>query len=440
MFPKNHSVRLLAFALVFLSLFTANTKICAEQKEPNDQKSLLDMSIEDLMDVQVVTASRKPQSINASPADISVITEKEILDSGAQTLAKLLKRLPGVYVPTQGHGEESIYIRGIGERYNDKTLLMIDGYPFRDVYYYTFPLNGTIPLANIKRIEVVKGPGSSLYGSNAFAGVINIITKDPQDIKETEVLSGIGSRGTKQHHVLWATHGEDGGVSILARYLDADLDHVSNDEDGVRSGQNRFLRNEAMHLKGNYRDMDFQVGYYRTELPDFMESISDKEEETQEYTFFRLGYTKDLTDRLDMRARAYFNQFQTEGAKLSFNGGTLDKRKETSRKSDIGGLDVQWRYRLSPRNELLFGASYEHERLDHSWSREFDPPTAAPTLTGWASSSQQSVPTVTKGNNIGIYAEDEIKLIPDHLNLTIGARFDDYEHTGSRVSPRLGVV
>lgn len=437
---KKSLIRTLVLMVIGLIVFGPAPHSFAQQQDANEPEDFFEMSIEDLMNIEVVTPSRKPQAIDTAPSNITVITEKEIRDSGAQTLADLLERLPGVYIPTQGHGEESIYIRGVGERYNDKTLLMFDGYPFRDLYYYTYPLNATIPLANIKRIEVVRGPESSMYGTNALAGVINIITKDPQDIKSTELMTGIGSRGTEHHHVLWGTHSEDGGLSILARYLDADLGRIDTDEDGMPSGKTRFVKNDAVHLKANYRNIDFQAGYYRTELSDFMEAITDIDEETQQHAFFRLGYTRDFSDRLNMRARAYSNLFWSDGEKLSYDGGVLDKRKETSRQSDIFGLDVQWRYRVSQRNDFLFGVTHEREHLHHSWSREFDPPGSAPAFTGWASSDQQPTPTEVRTYNSAIYAEDEIRLIPEVLSLTVGARFDDYKQIGSRLSPRFGVV
>lgn len=436
---KNSLIRLLAILQIFLLVISFNAQLSAQQ-EPNKQQDFFEMSLEDLMNVEVVTASRKSQDIDTAPANITVITEEEIRNSGAQTLAELLERLPGVYIPTQGHGDESIYIRGVGERYNDKTLLMFDGYPFRDVYYYSYPLNATIPLANIKQIEVVRGPGSSLYGTNAFAGVVNIITKNPEDINDTEVLAGIGSRGSEQYHVLWGAHNEDGGLSVLARYLDADLGRIDMDEKGEPSGKTRFFGGKAVHLNTNYRDIDFQAGYYRTEMPDVMESIDTKDVRTQQDAFFRLGYTRDISDRLNMRARAYSNLSWADEEVLEFDDGVLDKRKEDSRQSDIIGVDVQWQYRVSQNNDFLFGLTHEREHLHHSWSREYDPPGSAPVITGWVSSDQQPFPTEVRTYNSALYAEDEIRLIPEVLSLTAGARLDDYKQTGSRLSPRAGVV
>lgn len=412
----------------------------AHPQEPNDMEELLDMSLEELLEVTVVTPSRKLQSIDKAPANITVITEKEIKDSGAQTLSDLLGRLPGVYIPTQGHGEDSMYIRSVGERYNDKTLLLFDGYPLRDLYYSTYSLNETVPLANIDHIEVIRGPGSSLYGTNAFAGVINIITKAPKDIGGTEVLAGLGIRGSHHEHVLWGNQDEKGGLSILARYLDSDMYSLRFDESGDPSGKTRYIRNSAVHFKGHRGNIDFQAGFYRTKLPDFMEAITDVENETQDTAFFRLGYTKDITERLNMRTRTYANLHWLDGRDLAYDGGALDKIKESSRESQIYGLDTQWRYQLAQNNDLLFGATYEYENLDHSWSREFDPPGSAPAFTGWVSAEPGPVPTSISNQNLAVYAEDEMQLIEGVLSVTAGARLDNYEETGSRLSPRVVAV
>jgi len=412
----------------------------AEYADPNEEDSLFKLSFEELMDVEVITPSRKPQSIDKAPANITVITEREIRDSGAQTLSDLLERLPGVYIPTQGHGEDSIYIRGVGERYNHKTLLLFDGYPFRDLYYFTFPLNETIPLANIDHIEVIRGPGSSLYGTNAFAGVVNIITKKPADIDGTEILTGFGSRGSQQGQVLWGKGSEKSGTSILARYIDSDIDKIRFDEDGDPSGKRRYIRNSAFHLTGYHGDIDYQAGFYRTTLPDFIEPITDVVDETQENAFFRLGYTKDITERLNMRGRAYANMHWLDGKQQKFDSGILAKDKKASRESQIYGLDVQWRYKLAQNNDLLFGATYELENLDHSFSFEDDLATPADSgLTGWVSAKPGPAPTTIINRNKAAYVEDEMRFIEDILSLTIGTRYDSYEETGSRMSPR-GVI
>ncbi len=442
MAPKkyNPTRNILGFISVFLCFMAAHA--FAEQQEPNENPSLFEMPLEDLMNVQVVTASRKAQSLSMAASNITVITEKEIKNSGAQTLADLLGQLPGIYVPTQGNGLKSIYIRGIGERYNDKTLLLVDGYPTRDVYYYSYSPDATIPLGNIKRVEVIRGPGSSLYGTGAYAGIINIITKDAEDINGTEVTSGIGSRSSQQHQVLTGKKWEKGQVSFLARYFDADQGKVTRDESGEIAGHTKYIRNAAFHLKANYEDFDFQTGYYRTTVPDAMAAIDEQSTTVTQDMFFRGGYNKKINNRLSMHAKIYANlQWMEEWKRTYDDDGVLDKKKLTSRQSNIVGIDIQWQYKLSERNDLVFGMTHERETLGHHWSKTYDPPgEETPALSGWAAENGGSSPESIRNHSISFYAEDEFKMIPDVLHFTAGVRMDRYTQTGSNLSPRFGAV
>jgi iron complex outermembrane receptor protein len=430
------------FVSVLWILLGINTHVLAEQTDANQHNEYFHMSMEDLMDIPVTTAGRKSQTIHMAASNITVITEKEIKDSGAQTLADLLERLPGVYVATQGSGIKTIYIRGIGERYNDKTVLLVDGYPTRDIYYYSYSPGETIPIGNIKKIEVIRGPGSSLYGTCAYAGIINIITKDAKDLKGTEVMSGIGSRSSQQHQILTGKKWEKGEVTFFARYLDAGAGKVEKDEEGAISGHTKYVRNGAFHIKAKYEDFDFQAGYYRTTVPDSMAPIIEDSTTVTEDMFFRGGYKREINERLSMQARVYANLQWAEEEKFTYNDeGVAEEKKITSRQSDLVGIDIQWLYKLSERNDLVFGITHERENLEHQWGQ-----TYTALGGGWDPEPKEgvakhgNVPKTIRNHSISFYAEDEFKLIPDVLHFTAGARFDRYTQTGSNLSPRFAAV
>jgi outer membrane receptor for ferrienterochelin and colicin len=439
---KKFTMRTFVFAVIIWTLLGVNNYVSAAQSDTDGLKDYFDMSIEELMNVEVTTASRKSQSISMAASNITVITEKDIKDSGAQTLADVLERLPGVYVATTGSGLKTIYIRGIGERYNDKTVLLVDGYPMRDIYYYSYFPDETIPLGNIKRIEVIRGPGSSLYGTCAYAGIINIITKDAEDLKGTEVMSGIGSRSSQQHQILTGKKWEKGEVTFLARYFDADQGKVERDEAGTLSGQTRYVRNAAFHMKAKYEDFEFQTGYYRTTTPDPMTAILEDAKTVTEDMFFRGGYKREFSDRMNMQARIYANLQWVEDDSFTHNaGGTLTQTKHTSRQSDLLGIDIQFLYKLSERNDLVFGVTHERENLEHQWSykKKLSGGWVPEDKTG-TSKYSEDLPMPIRNHSISFYAEDEFKLIPDVLHFTAGARFDRYTQTGSNLSPRFAMV
>ncbi len=147
----------------------------------------------------VFSASKKRQLISEAPSTIHVITDKQIASHGWRTLSEILRHVPGVQTLTSQSQFQSVMIRGLvgTESNNSRILWLQNGVPFNDVRDSGIWMDETYPIELIKRIEVVLGPGSALYGSGAFQGVINIFTKDPKDIPQYgEYRVGLGLNGT----------------------------------------------------------------------------------------------------------------------------------------------------------------------------------------------------------------------------------------------------
>jgi len=172
--------RRLAFLLPMCALCAAVAWAGPAVKE---YKDISEVSLEDLLGQVVVTATRRETSMDVSPATMYVITEEEILTSPAMTLSDLLRRIPGFQTKTWLSQFTNTSIRGMvgASVINERILWMVDGVPVNDVRDGGIWTDITIPLSNIKRIEVLSGPGSALYGANAFLGVVHIITRDPED-------------------------------------------------------------------------------------------------------------------------------------------------------------------------------------------------------------------------------------------------------------------
>ena len=145
-----------------------------------------------LLDANVVTASKKSERISQAPAFIEVLTRKQLLDLGARDLYQALTFLPGIELIQTYQGYVTLIFRGqLQEIYNSKILLLVNGHPAYEAITSNFYLE-LIPVEAIERIEVIRGPGSVLYGTNAFAGVINIITVMQQDEGTTTRLRAEG--------------------------------------------------------------------------------------------------------------------------------------------------------------------------------------------------------------------------------------------------------
>jgi outer membrane cobalamin receptor len=172
-----------------------------------DIDELASLSLEDLLDYEIVTASKKAERSSDAPNVVTVITRKDIEAYGANNLFDLMQMVPGVQ-PISSHlfPENALTLRGGPINHSDfHVLILMDGRPMREgiqggqnMMIYT-----TFPVSIIERIEIIRGPGSALYGSNAFVGVINIITRKPEDKNRVEVQAGGGSFETY--------HGETSG-------------------------------------------------------------------------------------------------------------------------------------------------------------------------------------------------------------------------------------
>ena len=128
---------------------------------------------------KVITPSKMQQPVSDAPSSVTVFTDTQLKLMGARTVADALRTVSGIYISVTERHLLRVHSRGIGNAlssYNDKILLMVDGTPQRDILYGHAFVDEYWSIDNIKRIEVIKGPGSALYGSNAYVGVINFIT------------------------------------------------------------------------------------------------------------------------------------------------------------------------------------------------------------------------------------------------------------------------
>ncbi len=433
------------FSLLFISFSQFAQTINATA--PDDSQSIPDGGIPNELKLfqqmpLVITAARKPQRITEAPATIDVITTENIKHLGASTLTELLERLPGIYTPTAHNGLDMLWIRGVGGRFNDNALLLIDGIPYRTLYFSNFPINEQIPLLDIDKIEIIRGPGSALYGTNAFTGVVNIITKDATDIRKNVVSTSFGSFNTEDHHVLYGQEFDSGQISAFARYLDGDGYAPGRDDEGKPSNEKRDPKNHAYKLKLNYHNFDLNLRYSRFSINKFTAVTDDEEgdEAIREHFLSQLGYHHEFGKHASLQIKAYYNQFNLNKSGVAHNiDGSIASFNETEIYGRIAGIDVLSTINFSNKHTLLFGLNFEYEFLDHAWEKTQKTLNDPFEFTSWATASNGDVPESIDNNNLGIYLEDELKIGKKFI-LTSGLRFDEIEASDSRFSPRISVV
>ncbi len=224
---------------VLLALALGLTPAGLAAQEPAEE-SYLGMSLEELLETRVVTPSKRSEGIGDAPGIISIVSRQEIAGFAALNLGQVLNRVTGAaYLTANVFSDNVVSLRGASTTpYNNHVLILLNGRPVRD------PISGGLnsallaafPLRSIERIEIIRGPGSVLYGSCAYAGVINIITRSAtQPGVGVEVELGYGSQGTlNQSLSADFTHGDLQGQLGLARLDDTGPEYQFADYAGVQ--------------------------------------------------------------------------------------------------------------------------------------------------------------------------------------------------------------
>jgi len=203
---KSSLTRVFVLVLIYLLMFAFNEELFAQQEDTDEQGDLFEMSLEELMEVPVVvSAARKEQKITEASVPISIITAEDIHYSGLTDVPEILQFSPGIDMLRLSRFRWAVGVRGLHEFISDRTLILINGRSaesplFGGSEHYTLP----ILMEDIERIEVVRGPGGAAWGANAFTGVINIITKKPEDVLGYFGSTTINQFGDSYTHFRWA--------------------------------------------------------------------------------------------------------------------------------------------------------------------------------------------------------------------------------------------
>lgn len=188
--PPRVVVRLLTAAVALLGL--------AGEARAQIQPDLSEISIEDLMQIEITTASRRGQPAADAAAAVFVITQDDIRRSGMRTIPDLLRLAPGVHVAQVTANKWAVSVRGFNGLYANKLLVLVDG---RSVYNRLFSgviwFDQDLMIDDIDRIEVIRGPGGTMWGANAVNGVINIVTRTAAESQGALVRVDAGSLGTQ---------------------------------------------------------------------------------------------------------------------------------------------------------------------------------------------------------------------------------------------------
>lgn len=366
----------------------------------------------------VVTASATEQSVKDAPASISVITQQDLQRKPVQNLKDVLRDVPGVQLTNEGDNRKGVSIRGLSSSY---TLILVDGKRVNSrnaVFRHNdFDLNW-IPVDAIERIEVVRGPMSSLYGSDALGGVVNIITKKIGQ-KWTGTLSADTTiqehrdRGDTWNGQFFTSGPLIDGVLGMKAYGSL----AKRAKDDPQSSSN--ATGETPRIEG-FTSRDGNV--------EFAWTPNDNHDFTAGYGFDRQDRDSDSLDRNRLERENYSlshnGRWEMGNSELKFYGEKVDNKNPGQNgtiTSESNAIDGKYVLPLDMINQLVtFGGEWRHDKLK-------DPVNL--------SSGGQS----TSASQYALFIEDEWRII-EPLALTTGIRMDDHQTYGDHWSPRAYLV
>ncbi len=268
------------------------------------------------LDEQLVTvASRYQQTLRKAPSIVTLVTADEIRRRGHRNLSDVLRQIPGIYVWKTPEGRDLVSFRGVVSADNNKTLLLVDGVPWYDGVYTHASIDDYLPISHVKQIEVIKGPGSAIYGTNAFAGVINVVTWSPADIDGFRARAVVGGVGRTDITAMVGGRDTVGGLAVEASAYARVLDNYGDGPDLSPRERPNILGNDpangiAVGGRINVANLSLQihhVDHRRTYLQNEADDpISIAQKDVDQYnvgfdnTFFEARYRWSTPWRVDV--------------------------------------------------------------------------------------------------------------------------------------------
>lgn len=414
----------------------AGFAVAQNQSDPD----LLSLNIEDLARVKVYSASRHLEEIREAPSSVSIITAEEIRRYGWRTLGDALRSLRGFYTSCD-RNYTFLGVRGLlrpGD-FNSRVLLLLNGHRLNDNVYDSAQIGAEFPLDLdlIDHIEVVRGPGSSLFGANAVFGVINIITRQPSTRSEVEVSGDIASFLSRTGRV--TASGNFGRWSALlsgSLYRSAGPSQLFFPEFASPATNGGFADDldgdRYAHLFSDLRYKDLRVqSLYSSRLKilptaPYETNFNDPGTRTTDSdAHFDVEYQHSLTSKTDLDLRAFYNHYRYYGT-YAYGGTNSPDRylNFDSSVADWSGLEAIFDHHMG-RHHIILGATYQYSfRVDQQNYNAGEPLVLDDHRTPWLAAT---------------YGEAEWH-IGHNLALHAGGRLDYFDAYGAAFSPRAALV
>jgi len=401
-----HRVRLLftlkqmkILQLLLITIQVISLCVASYAQASEDFSDFAELDLEELLNTTVISASKREQKLSEAPNAIYVITAEDIKRSGAVDVPDLFRLVPGMDVVNVYGGTYGACARGFNERFVSRMLVMVDGRSIYTAFFGgVFWENEQVFLEDIERIEVIRGPGATLWGANAVHGVINIITKDPDEDQGLLVTGKAGSKNFREN---------------VTRYSDTIADKFSF---SVTGG---YREDEGTRGTNDFRRIPKATGRVKYQLSDrskvqFFAGFNESES-GMELTLF--------TPRTDAHIRSNYqmlrlehqfsdtSQFHFQVYRDSYEIHSSDKAVKVD--EDKYDVELQHSFTVGDNHHFVWGGNYRSTEVKSRFLK----------------------PTSDHDDLIGLFLQDELTIL-DNLSFVAGIKYENNSFTGGDWSPR----
>jgi outer membrane receptor for ferrienterochelin and colicins len=391
----------------------------------------------------VYGASKYEQKVTEAPSAVTIVTADEIRKYGYRTLADILQSVTGFYV-TSDRNYAYLGVRGFDRPgdYNTRVLLLVDGHRLNDNIFDQAPIGTDFPVDVdlIDRVEIIRGPSSSLYGTNAFFAVIDVITKRGRDVKGAEASTEIASYDSYKGRLTYGNRFPNGLELLLSGsfYDSAGHPRLFYKEFDTPTTNHGIAKNAdgdryySVFANLAYSDFTLLGGYVSREKVIPTASFgtvfnTDRTRTTDERSYIDLKYQRTFAQQLELTARVYYDRYYYQGNYLFayLGDGVLTLNRDIA-VGERWGTEVKVTKRLLEKHLLTLGAEFRDNVRQEQKNYDVFP------FSSYLDDHRSS-------RNCAVYLQDEFSLL-ENLILNVGARYDYYDSFGGTFNPRLALI
>jgi len=445
-------------------IFSVSPGLVAAENDAASDAALQDLLL--ALDQETEIATKTKMNVDFVPGMVSVLYGDDLLARGIASAVDAMALIPGVELSLSSDGQSQVFVRGIGTAFSSgKIKVLLNGIPFNS----TLSVATTafrIPTEQIDRIEVIRGPGSAIYGEFAFSGVINIVTRQDNN----RVFARYGDLGMTTAGGILATDNANQDLSMSLSFSKTwiDGDGVETGRDVLRNSPFAGLSNApgesnekeidtSVIFQSKYRDTKLSVQFVKVDAGDYFGLAhalpSYGQKIMREVTFYTVSAESNwtLTPNLNVSAYLGWHDYKLESglhefypANINFGAGAfpngmLGSPNYEERKYRAG---ADFSYKGWNKHDILAGVEMLYTKQGDTYAeRNYDPnaiPPAPVPLAEYRGADNWLEEDLTR-LVIGIFAQDQIS-VNDRLTMTAGLRFDSYSDVGQAFSPRIAAV